>query len=104
MTFNTLLRSAAVAAVAVGFAGAASAQAVITEGPSVLERIIGDIILGKHYPFDPQELLGAPAVNTILPGIDFYFDFHCNRFGIDFHQRKRYPRPSRMQATERKNL
>lgn len=43
MTFNTLLRSAAVAAVAVGFAGAASAQAVITEGPSVLERIIGDI-------------------------------------------------------------
>jgi len=49
------------------------------------ERVIGDIILGKSNPFDPQELLGAPAVNTILPGIDFYFDFHCTRFGIDFH-------------------
>ncbi len=42
MTFNTLLRSAAVAAVSVGFAGAASAQS-IEAGPSVLERILGDI-------------------------------------------------------------
>jgi hypothetical protein len=49
------------------------------------EQVISDIILGKIYPFDLQELLGAPAVNTILPGIDFYFDFHCNRSGIDFH-------------------
>ena len=49
------------------------------------EQVISDIILGKIYPFDPQEFLGAPAVNTTLPGIDFYFDFHCNRSGIDFH-------------------
>lgn len=43
MSINTLLRSAAVAAIAVGFAGAASAQATIDAGPSVLERILGDI-------------------------------------------------------------
>jgi len=49
------------------------------------EQVISDIMLRKIHPLDKQEFLGAPAVNTILPGIDFYFDFHCNRSGIDFH-------------------
>jgi len=49
------------------------------------ERVIGDIILCKSHSLDAQEILASPAVNTVLPGIDFYFDFHCNRSGIGVH-------------------
>lgn len=42
MNFKTLTRLTAVSALAMGFAGAASAQS-IEAGPSVLERILGDI-------------------------------------------------------------
>jgi len=49
------------------------------------ERIVGDIMLGKSHPLDAQEFLGSSAVSTIMPGIDFYYDFHRNRSGINLH-------------------
>lgn len=55
MNFKTLTRLTAVSALAMGFAGAASAQS-IEAGPSVLERILGDITTTATAIGDTSEI------------------------------------------------